>query len=104
MQDNAPHSTAVSDLTTTPALIPAASAMEPVMSDTLMILPASDSKKIRLIRIPDDFEAHEVFRHVTGLIAEVEEDNPHYDWDDIQAMLEDHGFETVDFQLGPALD
>ena len=74
------------------------------MRDTLMILPASDSKKIRLIRIPDDFQAQEVFRHITGLISEVEEQNPDYDWDDIQAMLEDHGFETVEFLLGPALD
>jgi hypothetical protein len=74
------------------------------MSDTLMILPARDSSKIRLVRIPDDFERHEVFRHVTGLIAEVEEQNPAYGWEDIQAMLEDHGFQTVDFILGPALD
>jgi hypothetical protein len=74
------------------------------MKDTLMILPAKDSSRIRLVRIPHDFEAQEVFRHVTGLIAEVEESNPDYDWDDIQAMLEDHGFETVQFLLGPALD
>jgi len=74
------------------------------MTDTLMILPAKDSKKIRLVRVPNDYEAHEVFRHVTGLIAEVEENNPDYGWDDIQAMLEDHGFDTVEFLLGPALD
>lgn len=74
------------------------------MSDALMILPARDSRQIRLVRIPDDFEAHEVYRHVTGLIAEVEEQNPDYGWDDIQAMLEDHGFESVPFVLGPALD
>lgn len=73
------------------------------MSD-LMILPASDSSAVRLVRIPQDFEAHEVFRHVTGLIAEAEEENPDYGWEDIQALLEDHGFETVDFILGPALD
>lgn len=74
------------------------------MSDTLMILPARDSSRIRLVRIPDDFQAQEVYRHVTGLIAEVEEQNPGYGWDDIQTMLEDHGFETVPFLLGPALD
>jgi hypothetical protein len=43
------------------------------MSDTLMILPASDASAIRLVRVPDDFESHEAFRHVTGLIASVEE-------------------------------
>ena len=74
------------------------------MSDTLMLLPAKDSKAIRLVRIPDDFEQHEVFRHVVGLIAAAEEQNPDYDWSDIETILEEHGFETVDFILGPALD
>lgn len=74
------------------------------MSNRLMILPAHDYKSIRLVKIPDDFEEHEVFRHVTGIIAEVEEQTPDYQWDDVQAALEDHGFETVEFILGPALD
>lgn len=74
------------------------------MTDKLMILPAADSRRIRLVRIPEDFEAHEVFRHVTGLIAEVEERDPDCGWDDIQAVLEDHGFESLPFVLGPALD
>ncbi|MCG6865618.1 MAG: hypothetical protein LJE58_09370 [Thiogranum sp.] len=74
------------------------------MNDTFMILPATDPVAIRLVRIPEDYEEHEVFRHVTGLIGKLEEENPDYDWDDIAAVLEDHGFETVDFILGPALD
>jgi hypothetical protein len=74
------------------------------MSDTLMILPSKDCTDIRLVRIPDDIEKHEVFRHVTGLIASVEEQDPGYSWEDIAALLEDHGFEPVDFILGPALD
>lgn len=74
------------------------------MSDKLMILPAKDHKAIRLVKIPNDYEEHEVFRHVVGLIAEVEEQNPDYNWDDISTILEDHGFEQVDFILGPALD
>jgi hypothetical protein len=74
------------------------------MGDTLMILPARESTAIRLVRIPDEFEQHEAFRHVTGLIARVEEDNPDYTWEDIAAMLEDHGFEPVEFILGPTLD
>jgi len=73
------------------------------MSNSLMILPASDTRNIRLVRIPDDFESHEVFRHVTGLIAAVEEQDPDCDQDDILAALEDHGFETVEFILGPTL-
>jgi hypothetical protein len=79
-------------------------AHEEAMNHKLMILPACDSTRIRLVSIPEDIEEHEVFRHVTGLVASVEEDNPAYTWDDIAALLEDHGFEPVDFVLGPALD
>ncbi len=74
------------------------------MSNKLMILPAKDPAAIRLIRVPQDYEEHEVFRHVTGIIARIEEDNPAYTWDDIQAELEDHGFEPMTFILGPELD
>jgi hypothetical protein len=73
------------------------------MSDTLMILPASDTNAIRLVRVPNDYESHEAFRHVTGLIAAAEEQDPDCDTDDIVATLEDHGFETVEFILGPTL-
>jgi len=73
------------------------------MSNTLMILPASNAKNSRLVRIPNDFESQEAFRHVTGLIASVEEQDPDCDRDDILAVLEDHGFETVEFILGPML-
>ena len=74
------------------------------MTETLMILPARDPHRIRMVRVPGDYEEHEAFRHVTGLIAAVEEANPDYDWSEIEATLTDHGFETVGFVLGPALD
>ena len=74
------------------------------MSESLMILPSKNCTDIRLVRIPDEFEEHEAFRHVTGLIASVEEENPDYSWDDIAPLLEDRGFEPVPFVLGPALD
>jgi len=73
------------------------------MSDNLMILPASEPANIRLVRIPDDFEQHEIYRYVTGLISKVEED-PEYSWDDILELLQDRGFELVDFILGPSVD
>ena len=73
------------------------------MSETLMILPASDATGVRLVRVPDDYESREAFRHVTGLIAAAEEQNPNCEPDDIVADLEDHGFETVEFILGPFL-
>jgi len=74
------------------------------MTDKLMILPATDKSNIRLVRIPPDYQDQEVYRHVTGLIAQVEEQDPDYTWEDVLAMLEDHGFEAVEFQLGPSLD
>ena len=73
------------------------------MSNNLMILYANEPENIRLIQIPDDFEEHEAYRYVTGLIAKAEEDSE-YTWDDILDLLEDKGFESVDFVLGPSLD
>lgn len=73
------------------------------MSDNLMILPAGEHEKIRLVQIPDDFEEHEAYRYVTGMIAKVEED-PEYTCEDIMDLLEDRGFMPVDFVLGPELD
>ena len=70
----------------------------------LMILPSKDTTGIRVIRLPKDFERHEAFRHVTGLIARVESENPDYAWDDIAELLESQGYELVDFVLGPTLD
>ena len=73
------------------------------MNNNLMILPATDSKNIRLLRIPNDFEEHEAYRYVTGIIAQAEEISD-YTWDDISDLLEQKGFETVEFTLGPLLD
>lgn len=68
-----------------------------------MILPAKEPKDIRLLHTPDDFEEQEAYRYVTGLIAKAEESSD-YDWDDILDLLEQKGFETVEFILGPQLD
>ncbi len=73
------------------------------MNSNLMILPANKVTNIRLIQIPDDIEEHEAYRYVTGLIAKVEE-NSEYSWDDVLDLLEERGFEAVDFVLGPSLD
>ena len=73
------------------------------MENKLMLLPSKDSKNIRLIKMPDDYEEQEVYRHVTGVIANVEELIPDYDWDDILERLEEHGFSEVDVLLGPEL-
>ena len=66
-----------------------------------MILPSRDSAQIRLLKIPDDYEEHEVYRAATGAIARVEDNVPGYNWEDLMEELEDMGFEEVPFILGP---
>ena len=74
------------------------------MNKKMMILPAAEATSIRLVRLPDDFDEREAYRFVTGLITRVEEADPGYEWEDIALLLEEHGFEAIDFALGPALD
>ena len=53
------------------------------MSNKLIILPAGKRSDIRLVKAPEDCcEPLETYRHMTGLIARVEEENPDYSWDD----------------------
>ena len=74
------------------------------MDHKLMVLPSRDPSAIRLVEIPNDIEAQEAYRHVTGVISSVEEAMNDYDWDDIEDALEEHGYHLVNFILGPALD
>ncbi len=71
------------------------------MPDKLMILPSKDSKQIRLVKIPEDYDEHAVYRAATGAIARVEDNIPGYNWEDLMDELEDMGFEEVSFVLGP---
>lgn len=74
------------------------------MAERLMLLPSQNFDNIRLLRIPEDFGERDVVRHVTALIAEVQEGEEEWRCDDVMAALEDHGFSVVDYILGPALD
>jgi len=74
------------------------------MSVRLMVLPAGEPGGIRVVSIPEDREEQEAFRHVTGIISEVEESAPEYAWEDIEDALEEHGYRVLDFVLGPSLD
>ncbi len=74
------------------------------MPERLMLLPARDFERIRLIRIPDDYSERDAVRRVTALIAEAQEDEQEWKWEEIAATLEDHGFTAVDFTPGPELD
>lgn len=74
------------------------------MSATVMVLPSKEPEDIRLVTIPEDMESQEAFRHATGVIAAAEESNPDCTWEDVEDALEAHGFRSVSFLLGPALD
>lgn len=74
------------------------------MGSDLMVLPSKHFEYVRVVRMPRDMEEHEAFRHATGVIASVQEDTPDCSWDDVAEALEEHGFEPVDFVLGPALE
>jgi len=74
------------------------------MPAKFILLPSKTLEHTRLIKIPEHYDGHEAFRHTTGLIAGVEEENPDYTWDDIAEALEEHGFEVVDYIMGPGLD
>lgn len=74
------------------------------MECKIMVLPSSQSAKIRVLKIPDDMERQEAYRYATGLIAAAEESTPDYGWDEIEDSLEAQGFSAVDYVLGPTLD
>lgn len=74
------------------------------MSVRLMVLPAGEPGGIRVVSIPEDRKEQEAFRHVTGIISEVEESDPDYAWEDIEDALEEHGYRVLEFVLGPSLD
>ncbi|MCK4950481.1 MAG: hypothetical protein KAS48_01590 [Gammaproteobacteria bacterium] len=74
------------------------------MADHIMVLPATDFSKIRVVKVPDDISKRDALRHATALIASVQEDDPDSTWEDILPALEDNGYYEVDFSLGPELD
>lgn len=74
------------------------------MADNLMVLPASDFSKIRVVKVPDDISDRDALRHATALIASVQEDDPDASWEDVLPLLEDNGYLAVDFYLGPELE
>jgi hypothetical protein len=74
------------------------------MEQRLMVLPSKDVGRIRLVTVPEDMSPHEAYRFVTGLIAEIARTGEDQWLEDVLDLLEDHGFESVDFAVGPPLD
>lgn len=74
------------------------------MADNLMVLPANDFSKIKVVKVPDDISDRDALRNATALIASVQEDDPDSSWEDILLVLEDNGYLAVDFYLGPKLE
>lgn len=73
------------------------------MTQRLMVLPGRKPEQTRLVTVPEDLEEHDAYRHVTGIIAAVEEAHPECTWAEVADSLEDHGFSVVEFVLGPEL-
>ncbi len=73
------------------------------MAKRIMVLPSKDVSQLRLVTVPEDLSPHEAYRHVTELVSEIPEDAEQR-LDQLLESLEDHGFETLPFLLGPALD
>jgi len=73
------------------------------MTARLMLLPAKKIEAMKIVRIPDDFDKRDAVKHATSLIGSIEEESSDYEWEDIAALLEDHGFEILDFLIGPDL-
>lgn len=74
------------------------------MNQRLMVLPSVEFRQIRVVRIPEDLDVNEAYRFATGIIAQAEEANDDYVWDDISEALEGRGFEPVEVIIGPTLD
>ncbi|MES9942120.1 MAG: hypothetical protein ABW104_09210 [Candidatus Thiodiazotropha sp. 6PLUC2] len=74
------------------------------MNETIMVLPSRRPEEIKLVKVPHDLDRNEAYRFATGIIAQAEETNTNYRWEDIAEALEARGFETVDAIIGPALD
>ncbi len=73
------------------------------MAERLLLLPSTEYSKIRLVKIPDDVNENGAFRLTTGVIAAVEESKADCSMEDIEDALEQHGFQLVNFVLGPEL-
>lgn len=71
------------------------------MSRQMMLLPAKYPEMSHLLEVPDDYQQQEAFRHVTGIIAAVEEQGGTVN--EIIEALEARGFRSLDFSLGPTL-
>lgn len=73
------------------------------MAKRFMVLPSKDVGRIRLVAVPEDMSPHEAYRSVTSLIAKVERTDEDRWVEEVLDLLEDHGFEGVEFVLGPPL-
>jgi len=74
------------------------------MAERLMVLPSKYAAKIRLVRVPEDMSQQEAYRSVTGLVSEVERTEEDQWLDEVLDLLDDQGFQGVEFELGPPLD
>ena len=70
-----------------------------------MLLPSKTFENSLLVELPDDIEPHAAFRCAVSIIAEAEEDGTaKMSPQEIKLALEDHGFQVIDYILGPEIN
>ena len=74
------------------------------MAERLMVLPSKEVGNIRVVTVPEDMGSQEAYRYVTGLIADAERSQEDLWLEEVLELLEERGFEGVEFALGPTLD
>ena len=68
-----------------------------------MLLPSKKIENSLLVALPEDIEPHAAFRCAVSIIAEAEDENPEMTRQEISLALEDHGFQVIDYIMGPEI-
>jgi hypothetical protein len=68
-----------------------------------MLLPSKTFENSLLIALPEDFESQAAYRCAVSIIADAETQQSSTSKQEIIHALEDHGFEIVDYILGPEI-
>ena len=69
----------------------------------VMLLPSKTFENSLLVTLPDDVDSHAAFRFAVSVIAEAETEGLEDTKQAIILALEDHGFQIIDYLLGPEI-
>ena len=69
----------------------------------VMLLPSKTFENSLLVTLPDDVDSHAAFRCAVSVIAEAETEGQEDTKQEIILALEDHGFQVIEYLLGPEI-